>query len=109
VLSLSEALWLEGRERGVSVLALCPGATETRFFEAARMSGELFGKRATPEAVVESALRALGRNRGHVVHGLGNRLLVQSMRFSPRHLVVRIAASMARPRKAPPAATAAAR
>jgi short-subunit dehydrogenase len=109
VLSLSEALWLEGRARGVSVLALCPGATETRFFEAARMSAELFGRRATPEAVVETALRALARNRGHVVHGLGNRLMVQSMRFSPRSLVVRIAAAMSRPRKALPAATAVAR
>src|SRR5918911_1610120 len=36
VLSFSEALWEENRERGVKVLALCPGVTDTNFFEAAR-------------------------------------------------------------------------
>jgi len=34
VLHFSEALWAENRPRGVRVLALCPGATRTRFFEA---------------------------------------------------------------------------
>ena len=34
VLSFSEALWAENRARGVRVLALCPGATDTDFFEA---------------------------------------------------------------------------
>jgi short-subunit dehydrogenase len=34
VLSFTEALW-ETRGSGVRVLALCPGATETRFFEVA--------------------------------------------------------------------------
>jgi short-subunit dehydrogenase len=35
VLSFSEALAEEVRGRGVRVLALCPGATETAFFDAA--------------------------------------------------------------------------
>ncbi|MFI8773863.1 SDR family NAD(P)-dependent oxidoreductase [Gordonia sp. NPDC062954] len=35
VLSLSEALWWEGKQNGVKVLAVCPGATDTGFFEAA--------------------------------------------------------------------------
>lgn len=34
VLSFSEVLWAETRGRGVRVLALCPGATETGFFDA---------------------------------------------------------------------------
>ncbi len=100
VLSFTEALWYEARERGVSVLALCPGATETRFFEVAQAPG-LFPSREKPEAVVERALRALARGRAHVIPGLGNELLVQSARFAPRSGVTRMAASMMRPR--PPA------
>ncbi len=98
VLSFSEALWLEGRDRGVSVLALCPGATETNFFEVAGAQG-LFGKRERPEVVVERALRALARRRSSVVPGLRNALLIESMRFSPRTMVTRVAASMTRARK----------
>src|ERR1700675_3193578 len=37
VLSFSEALWEENRAHGVKVMALCPGVTETNFFEASRM------------------------------------------------------------------------
>lgn len=36
VLSFSEALWEENRPHGIKVMALCPGVTETNFFEAAR-------------------------------------------------------------------------
>src|SRR5215210_2737648 len=36
VLSFSEALWEENRPFGVKVMALCPGVTETNFFEAAQ-------------------------------------------------------------------------
>ena len=35
VLSFSEALWEENRPLGIKVMALCPGVTETNFFEAA--------------------------------------------------------------------------
>jgi short-subunit dehydrogenase len=108
VLSLSEALWVEARGRGVSVLALCPGPVETGFFEAAGAQGVLTN-RARPEVVVERALRALARGRSHVVPGLSNWLLVQSARFSPRQVVARLAASMMRPRPAPAAEPAAGR
>src|SRR6185436_19047767 len=37
VLSFSEALWEENRPHGVHVMALCPGVTETNFFEAAQI------------------------------------------------------------------------
>ena len=107
VLSFSEALWLEGREKGVSVLALCPGPTETAFFEVARMRDDLYGRRERPEVVVERALRALARGRSTLVSGLGNALMVHAMRFTPRTLATRIVASMSRPR--PEAAAAGSR
>src|SRR5262249_56118161 len=37
VLSFSEALWEENRHFGIQVIALCPGVTETNFFDAAKM------------------------------------------------------------------------
>jgi short-subunit dehydrogenase len=98
VLSFSEALWFEGRERGVAVLALCPGPTETAFFDVANANG-LFGARQRPEVVVERALWALARGRSYVVPGLSNALLAQSARFAPRSMVTRVAASMTRPRR----------
>ncbi len=104
VLSFSEALWLEGREHGISVLALCPGPTETRFSEVAKTEG-ILGKRERPEVVVERALHALARGRSTIVSGLSNALLAQSVRFSPRSMVARLAGSMMRPRAAKAAAT----
>lgn len=35
VLSFSEALWEENRPYGIQVMALCPGVTDTNFFDAA--------------------------------------------------------------------------
>ncbi len=35
VLSFSEALWAETEKAGVRVMTLCPGPTETRFFDTA--------------------------------------------------------------------------
>jgi short-subunit dehydrogenase len=37
VLSFSEALWEENRLHGVHVMALCPGVTETNFFQASEI------------------------------------------------------------------------
>src|SRR5260370_13190123 len=37
VLSFSEALWEENRRHGIQAMALCPGVTETNFFEAAHI------------------------------------------------------------------------
>ena len=36
VLSFSESLWAENKDKGVEILALCPGPTESNFFEVAR-------------------------------------------------------------------------
>ena len=102
VLSFSEALWVEGRERGVSVLALCPGPTESSFFEVSSTPQDLFGKRASPGVVVERALRALARGRSSVVTDGRQRVLIQSMRFAPREMVARVVGSMARPRRSAP-------
>jgi len=96
VLSFSEALWEENRPHGIHVMALCPGVTETNFFEAARGEKPPARVAQTPEDVVETALRALNRGSGHVVSGWTNFFMTEAERFVPRSLVVRAAGKMMR-------------
>ena len=98
VLSFSEALWEENRPFGIKVMALCPGVTDTNFFEAAR--GEKPPARAsqTPEEVVETALRGLARGKSHIISGWANRAMTEAERLVPRDLITRMAGRMMRGR-----------
>lgn len=96
VLSFSEALWEENRTYGVKVMALCPGVTETNFFEASRMQRPPARTSQTPEEVVEAGLRALARGKSSVISGWTNRLMVETERVVPRKLVLRVAGSILR-------------
>ena len=96
VLSFSEALWEENRPYGIKVMALCPGVTETNFFEAARGHKPPARVSQTPEEVVEVALRGLARGKSHIISGWINFLMTQSERLAPRSLVTRLAGRMMR-------------
>ena len=50
-------------------MALCPGVTETNFFEASGMDHPPMRVSQTPEEVVETALRALNRKKSTVSNG----------------------------------------
>ncbi len=99
-LSFSEALWAEYRGRGVRVLALCPGATATEFFDALGTDTGVRGAKRSPEQVVETGLRALERDRPYAVDGLANYLMIQVPRVVPRGLAARLVARATRPRQA---------
>lgn len=96
VLSFSEALWEENRTHGIKVVALCPGVTETNFFEAARGQKPPARVAQTPEEVVDVALRGLARGKSHVISGWTNFLMTESERLVPRSLVTRLAGRMMR-------------
>ena len=98
VLSFSEALWEENRHFGVHVMALCPGVTETNFFEAAKMDRPPMRGSQTPEEVVETAIRGLKRKKSVIISGWVNRLTVFAERFFPRSVVVKIAGKALRGR-----------
>lgn len=100
VLSFSEALWAEYRPRGVRVLAVCPGATDTPFFERAGQEAAL-GAKAPPEEVVRLALAAFEANRSHVITGTGNYFSAQLPRLLPRQAAARFVASLMRPKVSP--------
>jgi short-subunit dehydrogenase len=91
VLSFSEALWEENRVHGIHVMALCPGVTDTNFFETAGIDRPPMRTIETPEEVVETALRALGRHKGTVISGWFNLLTVEAERVLPRSVVTKVA------------------
>jgi short-subunit dehydrogenase len=93
VLRLSEALAEEVRGEGVTVMALCPGATATEFWEVAGIWERHRSRMHTPDRVVDAALRGFERRKLWVMPGLGNRLVAfLASRVAPRRLVTRVAA-----------------
>lgn len=100
VLHFSEALWAEAREKGVTVMALCPGPTQTDFFDVAGAKGWLAKKRSQKaEEVVKCALRALEKKRQYVVSGWVNYILALAVRLANRRTVVRESMKYFRPAK----------
>ena len=98
VLSFSEALAEEFRGRGVRVLALCPGATQTNFFNVAG-EGAQVGRLRTSAQVVATALRAYDRGAAYVIDGTANRILAFSPRIAPRSVVTRLGGRLMAPAK----------
>lgn len=85
-LSFAEALGEEMRDEPVDVLALCPGATRTRFGGSAGFTGMDLPGAANPQTVARQALRALGRQRIKVTGSVSGPV------FSPFVLPRRVAA-----------------
>jgi uncharacterized protein len=98
VLSFSEALWDENRKHGVHVMAVCPGVTETNFFEAAGMDHPPMRIIQTPEEVVETALRAMARQKSTVISGWANWFTIEAERIVPRSVVTKVAGKALRSR-----------
>ena len=96
VLSFTEALHEEWKDRGIKVSALCPGPTRTEFGDVAGF--ETLGQfdRLAMEAgpVVKAGLEGLDANRAVVIPGTTNKIGAWSTRFAPRSVVRRIAGSL---------------
>ena len=92
VLSFSEAIAEENSAQGVRVLALCPGATETNFFDAAQAQSPKARPMQTSKEVVDIAFAALQGGKSHTVCGWPNRLMIFAERFAPRRVVQKMAA-----------------
>ena len=67
----------------VDVLALCPGPTDTRFFERSGLTSVSPPAMASADRVAREGLRALGRRSLHVVGG-ANRAAILAARLTPR-------------------------
>jgi hypothetical protein len=93
VLSFSEAIANELEGTGVTVTALCPGPTTSDFQARAQMqnSGLVKGKKMMDaRTVAEAGYHALMAGKTIEIPGLANKLLTQSLRFSPRSVVTKM-------------------
>jgi uncharacterized protein len=91
VLSLSEALHVELKPRGVRVTVLAPGPVPTEFQARAGIGGSLPRLlTCTPEQVARAGYNGLMRGRRLVVPGLGNKLVTFMPRLLPRGLMLRL-------------------
>jgi short-subunit dehydrogenase len=93
VLSFTEAVAHETKESGLRVLALCPGATRTEFFEVLGNQAAAVGRLQSATEVIDTALRALDRRATpvSVVSGWGNRVLAGVAQRLPRQISLAIA------------------
>ena len=103
VRSFSEAIAEENRLFNITVTALCPGPTETNFFDAANIGTNVkdaFMKKGmqTSEEVVEAALKAVSRGKSTVISGWTNRLTARLGNFLPNSLITRAVGGVLRPK-----------
>jgi short-subunit dehydrogenase len=104
VLTFSYGLHAALQRRGIQVLAVCPGAVATNFFEAGqapeiRAAARLSGGARTPEQVVATSLRAFEAGKSMVIDGRINAATVALARLLPRSLLAQIVGRVTRPQR----------
>jgi short-subunit dehydrogenase len=92
VLRLSLAMWHELRPTGVTVLALCPGSTDTNFWEVAGKPDGLV-RRRTVAQVVTTCFDALSHGSPVAIDGVLNTILARAAAFLPDRITL-VAARM---------------
>jgi uncharacterized protein len=93
VLSFSEAVDNEVSDKGVTITSLCPGATESGFQAAAAMeeSALVKGKKLpTSLEVAQYGYQSMLTGKTVAIHGLMNYIMANSVRFTPRSIVVKL-------------------
>jgi len=92
VLSFTDALHEELKGTNVKVSCLCPGPTETEFADVADVNQiNLFSSGVMHvDDVVRIGYEGFRKNKPIVITGFRNKLLAQSIRFTPRFLVRKV-------------------
>jgi len=95
LLSFSEALWAENKDKGVKVLVSCPGPTESKFYDQADFPDSATGLNGTTmtstDQVVTETLSALEKGQSTIVPGgLANQFIVNLPRLVPRDFLVSV-------------------
>ncbi len=88
----SEAVANEVSGSGVTVTALCPGATESGFTAAAGLGEDNFiDKQKTPTSreVAEYGYKTMMKGKTVAIHGMKNYLMANSVRLVPRALAAK--------------------
>ena len=99
VLSFTEALHHELRDRGVRVTALCPGPVPTEFQARSQMQLNPAARslELPPDRVAQISYDGLMRGKRVVVAGTGNKIAVSFLRFVPNALLLRLVDQRTRP------------
>ena len=97
VTSFSEAIAEENRPFGITVTALCPGPTDTNFFNAAGAQPLKMKGMQTPDEVVETAIGAARRGRAQIVSGWTNYIGATLGNLVPNRLITRVIGNVLRP------------
>jgi len=92
LMTLTEALYVELKNTGIKVVAVCPGFINTGFFKhaghnAAKLRLPIYEK----DVVVKAALKGLKHNRMRIFPTFIDNILAFSQRFVPRGIVIRLA------------------
>jgi hypothetical protein len=98
VRSFSEAIAEENRPFNIKITALCPGPTDTNFFDVANAEAFRMKGMETPEAVVETALNAVKGEKTVAVSGWTNYLGAKITNFVPNSLITRVVGGVLRPK-----------
>lgn len=98
VLQFGEALYIELKKYGVTVVTVCPGPAETGFAKGANMEHSTMFKAGVMSSkdVAKGAYNALMKNKMTTILGLKNKLLAMSAHFAPRSWVAAIGGKMMR-------------
>lgn len=88
VLSLTEALHAEVKGTGVHVSVLCPGPTDTGFFN--RAGSEMMISKMPSHLVAFFGYKGVMQNKRVIVPGVSNQLLVAAAKLMPRAVSLEI-------------------
>jgi len=93
VLSFSEAIAYELKDKNVTVTAICPGATQSEFAEVAGFNAEknITTNGPSSRKVAEFTYEMMEKGRVTAIHGLKNRMMTLGVRFTPRKLATMMA------------------
>jgi short-subunit dehydrogenase len=99
VLSFTQALWGELQGKNVKVLAICPGATVSEFWDVAGMGAVSNKGFESPKTVVSNTLKELSKQKGnpYLVSGFKNRVLASSIKFMPTKMTIKMVGKMFEP------------
>ena len=91
VLSFSRALGVEVKDRGIKVMAVCPGWITTEFFDHAIHDDTIkyFNRYYPPEQVIEKALKDMRKGKSASVLGFPERVQVQLVKHLPTSFVMK--------------------
>jgi uncharacterized protein len=91
VLSFSQAIHNEIKDKGVTCTVLCPGSTDTAFHAVSMGDPSLVKERKMDSAadVSQYGYKAMMKGKPVAIYGAKNRFLIFLSRFVPREMIVR--------------------